>query len=806
VLANGTQLGPYQVLSPLGSGGMGEVYRARDTRLDREVAVKVLPPQFAQDPDRLARFEREAKMVAALSHPNILAIHDYGNEQDCSFAVMELLQGETLRRRLAEGRLPWRKAVDIAIAIAEGLAAAHAKGIIHRDLKPENLFLTADGRLKILDFGLARVDPPANPDAETKPYMPAHTEAGTVLGTVGYMSPEQVRGLRVDARSDIFSLGCVLYEMVTGQRAFACETAADTSAAILREQPPEPSAWGIIIPDEMERVIRCCLEKDATERFQSAHDLAFALRALCAERARISGPGYSEYWSAPFRSRRWRFFAVYGVPVALVLASALATVAYLNNRSGTNPEPIQPTPSDAPIESLAVLPFVTEKGDAHAEYLGDGFAISLTNSLSKLRNLAVRPFSSVSRYSGRQADPSLAGRELQVQAVLTGTVQKRGEELLISVELVDVRANKLIWGERYQRPYVNLFAIQEEMALEATERLRLKLTGDEVRRLAQRPTEDLEAYRLYILGRVEWNRRTKEALRRGVDYLERAIEIDRKYALAHSGLADCYNLLDEYGVAPAKEAFPKAKAAAQKALALDPTLAEAHTSLAYCLAFYEWDWHGAEKEYRRALELNPGYATAHQWYGECLTVLGRTDEGIAHLNRACAFDPRSLIIHSIAGWALYNARQYDQAIDLFQKTLTMDAQFVQARSFLGWTYAQKGEYADALAEFQKARSIDKNPEFLGGIGHVYAVSGRRADAERVLDELEKLSKRQYVSPCLMAFIHAGLRQKDRAMRWLEQAADERSAWLVYAKVDPKYGNLRADPQFDKLLRRVGLLP
>jgi serine/threonine-protein kinase len=785
---------------------MGEVYRAKDTRLDREVAVKVLPEQFAKDPDRLARFEREAKVVAALSHPNILAIHDYGTGQDCSFAVMELLEGETLRERLAQATLPWRKAVEIGIAIADGLAAAHAKGIIHRDLKPENLFLTSDGRVKILDFGLARVNPPSSPQAETEAYVPAQTEAGMIVGTVGYMSPEQLRGQRVDSRSDIFALGCVLYEMMTGQRAFARGTAADTTAAILLEQPPELSDSGIKAPAQVELVLQCCLEKNPAARFQSAHDLAFALMALCGEAGQNSNSAYAEVWPSAFRYGRRRLAAAVGFVLLLVLVGSLVIVIYHNFRPDTVSGLIPSTAAAKPAESLAVLPFQTEGGDSQTEFLGDGFAISLTNSLSQLRDLNVRPFSSVSRYKGPGTDALAAGRELQVQAVLTGTIQKRGEELLISVELVDVPANKQIWGERYQRPFANLFAVQEEIAREMTDRMRLKLTGEEVQRLGQRPTENLEAYRLYILGRVEWNRRTKESLQRGVDYFERARTNDPNYSLAYAGLADCYNLLDEYGVAPAKEAFPKAKAAAQKALSLDDSLAEAHTSLAYCLAFYEWDWPAAEKEYRRALELNPGYATAHHWYGECLTVLGQRQKGIAHLRRAQALDPLSLIIRSIAGWAYYNAGQYDQAIELFHATLATDAQFVQAHSFLGWTYAQKGKYAEAIAEFQKAQLLDDNPEFLGGIGYVYAVSGRKADAQHVLDELAKQSERRHVSPCLMAFIHAGLGQTDPAFRWLEKAYEERSAWLVYAKVDPKYENLRSDPRFVNLLRRVGLTP
>jgi TolB-like protein/Tfp pilus assembly protein PilF len=456
------------------------------------------------------------------------------------------------------------------------------------------------------------------------------------------------------------------------------------------------------------------------------------------------------------------------------------------------------------VGSLAVLPFAVEGGDADAAFLGDGFAISLTNSLSQLRSLHVRPFHSAARFRGRGTDAAAAGRDLRVQAVLTGRLRKRGDELIISVALVDVRANEQIWGERYARPFANLFALQEEIARETTERLRLKLTGAESRRLGRRPTEDLEAYRLYILGRVEWNRRTREGLRRGVAYFERARAKDPAYSLAYAGLADCYNLMDEYGVATPRESFPKAKEAALRALDLDDTLAEAHTSLAYCLAFYEWQWQAAEREYRRALGLNPGYATAHQWYGELLTIRGRTDEGLAHLRRAEELDPLALIIPSVAGWGLYNARRYDEAIAVFRKVLAADRNFVQARGFLGWAYAQKGEYGKALAEFEKVRLLDDNPEFLGGIGYVHALAGRKAEARRVLAELAKLSKGRHVSPCLSAFIHAALGEKEAAFADLEKAYRQRSAWLAYAKVDPKYDNLRPDPRFARLLRRVGL--
>jgi eukaryotic-like serine/threonine-protein kinase len=793
MLAASTRLGPYEIVAPLGAGGMGEVYRARDTRLGRDVAVKVLPQAFAHDPDRRDRFEREARAVAALSHPNILAIHDYGTNEAGTYAVMELLEGETLRSSLARGPLPWRKAVEIGIAIAEGLAAAHAKSIVHRDLKPENLFLTVDGQVKILDFGLARVEPPSAQDVATRSYFSAPTEPGTVMGTAGYMSPEQVRGQVVGARSDVFSLGCVLYEMVTAKRPFARTTAVETQTAILHDDPPELNDSGKRVPPELERVIRHCLEKNSEERFQSARDLAFALRAALTD----SDTSRATAARLGLPRPHWRVAAL-----ALLVLAGGSLYLYLRDGKQNNGGP-GPQRSQL-VDSLAVLPFAHGGGDADAEFLGDGITISLTNSLAKLRDLKVRPFSAVSRYKGRETDAPAAGRELQVQAVLMGTIQKRGEDLVISVELVEVSENKQIWGQRYDRKFANLLAVQQEIAQDITATLRLRPTGEETKQLAKRPTEDLEAFRFYILGRVEWNKRTKKALQRGVDYFEQAKQKDPNYALAYAGLADCYNLLNEYGGAPAKESFPKAKAAAQKALAIDESLAEAHTSLAYCLAFHEWDWREADREYRRALALNPSYATAHQWYGECLIILGRTEEGLAHLRRAQELDPSALIIPGLTGWALYNNRQYDQAVGIFRKILALDGQFIQARSFLGWTYAEMGMYAEALAEFQKARLLDDNPEFLGGIGYVHAVAGRKVEAHKVLDDLKELSSRRHVSPCLLAFIHAALGEVDPALQELEKAYQDRSGWLAYAKVDPKYDKLRSDPRFTDLLRRLGL--
>jgi serine/threonine protein kinase len=608
MLSSGMRLGPYLILAPLGRGGMGEVFRAKDLRLDREVAVKVVPEQLAKDPDRLARFEREAKVVAALAHPNILVLYDIGQEQGVPFAVTELLEGITLRSRLAGAALPWRETLEIGAAVADGLAAAHAKGIIHRDIKPENLFVTADGRVKILDFGLARVQIPSSSELETGPYIPCHTDPGTVVGTVGYMSPEQLRGLSVDARSDLFSVGCVLYELVAGRRPFQGRTEAETAAAILRDEPPLLVSLASQVPLEVERVIRYCLAKEPEKRVPSARVLAVALRAL------LSGSDIS--------------------------ASLPPTILYrpkpLRRRRGT-------------IPSLVVLPLTNTNVDPDTEYLSDGITESLINLLSQLPGLRVMARSTAFRYKGRDVDAQEVGRALKVRAVLTGQLVQRDNRLIIKMELVDVRDGSQLWGEHYNRELSDILAIEKAIAQEIADKLRLRLTGEQKRRLSRPRTENAEAYQCYLKGRHHWNKRTAEALKKSIKLFEQAIDIDPTYALAYSGVADAYLNLGGWGHVAFREAYPRAKTAATRALAIDETLAEAHVSLAMVQKEYDWDWPGAGREYERALELNPNYAVAHQWYGEYLAAVGRHPEAIAAFKRAIDLDPLSLIIHATLG-------------------------------------------------------------------------------------------------------------------------------------------------------------
>jgi eukaryotic-like serine/threonine-protein kinase len=778
-LSVGTRLGPYEILAPIGAGGMGEVYRARDPRLNREVAIKVLPERLANDPQALARFESEARAVAALSHPNILAIHDFGNDHGVSYAVTELLEGETLRSQLKRAGLPWRKAVEIGFAIADGLAAAHSKGIVHRDLKPENLFLTTDGRVKILDFGLARWTPSStSPQTES----PTLTQENAILGTAGYMSPEQVRGTPADARSDIFSLGCVLYEMVAGRRAFSRETSAQTMAAILETQPPELASTGKQVPAGLENVIAHCLEKNPLQRFHAAHDLGLALRATLdgSESARPVAPLVGP--------ARWIGLGVAG------LALAAAGVYWF----ATRPKP---------IDSLAVMPFVNVGGDPNAEYLSDGITESLINNLSQLPKLRVVPRTLVSSYKGREADPRKVGQDLHVRAILTGKVVQRGDSLNIQAELVDVGEVSQLWGQRYDRKFAEILAVQEEIAKQVSEKLRLRTTSEEQKRLAKRSTESTEAYQFYLKGRYFWNRRTAELLKRANEYFQRAIDKDPNYGLAYAGLAESYAAFTFYGVLPPRESCPKAKAAAMQALEIDETLSEAHDALAVVKLTCEWDWPGSEKEFRRALEINPNYGTARMQFGNYLEAVGRVDDAVTEIRRAQEEEPLSLIIGAVLGRVLYEARHYDQAMEQLRKTIEIDPGFVQAHLFLGWVYEQKRMFPEAIAELRQALSGSGGaPLYLGALGHAYAISGQRRLAEESLARLREQAKQRYVAPYDTAVIYIGLGDKEQTLKYLDMAYADHSGWMFGLRVDPRFDPIRGDPRYQDILRRMHLTP
>jgi TolB-like protein len=780
----GFQLGPYKILSPLGKGGMGEVYKALDTRLGRPVAIKVLPEQLATSTDALKRFEREAKALAALNHPNILAIYDVGIDQGISFAVMELLEGKTLRARIDHSALPWQHAWRFSASIAEGLSAAHSKGVIHRDLKPENIFLTSDDRVKILDFGLAQLVGVARSEegsvAQTASIF--ETQSGSVMGTVPYMSPEQVRGSKVDERTDIFSFGCVLHEMLSGTRPFSRNSSAETIAAILKDDPPNLSQSGKEVPVELERISLHCLEKNPDHRFQSARDLVFALKSA------PQAPGISQTRAAA-RPAFGRFRIVLAAAFAILIASLVFFYAR--------------RPGQKTIQSIAVLPFVNGSGDQNMEYLSDGITDGLINSLSQLPNLTVMSRNAVFRYKGPHTDAQVAGHELKVQAVLTGRVIQRGNELSIITELVDVQNNSHLWGDQYDETVADLISVQSEISQRIVENLRVKVSGEEQKRLTKHDTENTEAYQLYLKGMYHWNKLNEDEVLKAIPFFEEAIRQDRSYALAYGGLAGCYVVLGINYRRPS-EMFPKARINTIKAVELVDTLVPPHLSLALVKMFNDWDWPGSERELKRARQLDPKNGDAYDLYGVYLQAMNRPEEAVAITKKGLELNPLSLVMNADLGSAFYLARRYDEATRQFQATFELDPGYGIAHSWLASVYAQKKMFAEAIQEAKKGRELEESSEELGRLGNIYALAGKKEEAEAVLAQLIELSKRKYIHPTAMAYICAGLGQKDKAFAWLEKAFQDRSPALIWIRLEPISDPLRSDPRFGDLMRRMGL--
>lgn len=797
MLSTGTQLGRYEIAAPLGTGGMGEVYRATDSRLDRQVAIKVLPPQFVQDQARLARFEREAKAVASLSHPNILGIHDFGTEQGQTFAVMELLEGETLRGRVAHGAIPWRKAVEIAVVIADGLAAAHAKGIIHRDLKPENIFLTSDGHVKILDFGLARIDSPvaASGDAATGSYHAAQTDAGTILGTVGYMSPEQVRGRAVDGKSDVFSLGCVLYEMVTGGRAFARESAVETMAAILHDDPPELMESVKNVPLELDRLIRHCLEKNPEQRFQSARDLAFALKAILSD-SNISSPPML----APSAARSPLAFRVVAACVLLGITVASAFLLVPRLRDGATTTPASRT--GQLFDSLAILPLANVTGDPKGEPLCEGLAEHLSGRLSQVGALKVRPITSTARYRGQQADAKTVGRELNVNAVVTGRLRQDGETLVISLNLVDARDDSLVWSKSYPGNRQQILDLQDDIARDLASKLGLHPTSDEQQRLTKRHTENPSAYMLFTEGKFHFNKFTPDGLQTATEFFLRALNADPNYAPAIAGVARCKVLLGTLHVGP-KQTHPEARQLFLKALEIDANLADAHAGLGAIHLFHDWDWPAAERELKLA-SANSGWLS---WpiYGFWHATQGRLPEALEAIKRGQELDPAAAPRRNELAMCYNWMGRYAEAIVEANKALELDAKFPLAYTTLGVAHVQQGKPEQAIVKLQAAIDAgQRHPGVTGMLAYAYAAAGQTPEAQTMLQQLTGLSQGRFGVAIHVSRIHAALGDKDRAFEWLQRARDERDPHVIWLKVDPTFDSLRSDDRFDAILQEMRL--
>jgi len=835
-LLPGTTLSHYRIVSKIGAGGMGEVYLAQDTKLDRRVALKILSAEVAVHQDRMRRFVQEAKAASALNHPNIITIHEIEQIDSVHFIATEFIDGETLRERGRKASLKLREVLDVAAQIASALSAAHTAGIVHRDVKPENIMMRADGIVKVLDFGLAKLTeplPPESVDAEAETKALVQTDPGVVMGTVAYMSPEQARGLAVDARTDIFSLGVVIYELVAGQAPFGGATKSDLIVALLERDPPPLARFIAEAPAELERIVMKALDKDREERYQTAKDLLIDLKRLKqklvvdAEIERTSSTGSGSGEAKPSHARE----------IGLTGSRAAAHTAFDNSRVTSSAEYIvsgikqhklagaiallvlvigavglslylYARNTEVAIESIAVLPFEDQNHDLDTEYLSDGVTESIINSLTQLPNLRVIARSSAFRYKGKQTDPITAANELGVRAVLTGRILQRGENLTVSAELIDARDKKQLWGERYERKVSDLLSVQRDIAQEITANLRLKLSGAEKDRLTKHYTEDPEAYQLYLKGRYFLNARTEESTGKAIEYFQQAIAKDPVYALAYSGLADSYSALvfPIEAVTP-REAMPKAKEAAMKALAIDNSLAEAHASLGYVKFYFDWDWPGAETEFKRGIELNPAYAEGHHYYSHYLIAMGRDEESLTESRRCLELEPLNLLLNVHLGWHYLYTRQYDQAVKQLQKTLEMDANFGQTHRWLGLALEQQTRSAEAIAELQKANDLfGGNTLTEAELAHAHAVSGKRDEAQKELARLKETAQHKYVPAYQIAAIYAGLGDKDQAFAWLDKAYDERSDLLVNLKREQKFDGLRSDPRFSDLLRRVGLAP
>ena len=782
----------YEILSLLGTGGMGEVYQARDLRLGREVAIKVLPQHLAGDPEALGRFEWEAKILAALSHPNLRALYDLGQDEGVNFAIMELLEGETLRRRMDAGDIALEEALKVAGLLADGLAAAHAKGIIHRDLKPENIFFTTDGQVKILDFGLARLAPGEDPD-RFKTDHPLDTQPGLVLGTVGYMAPEQVRGREVDARCDLFALGCVIFEMLEGHRPFTGATVPETLASILRD--PAPAVEG---PPELRRFVARCLEKDPLNRVGSARELARSAREV---QAALSGEAPSLKTGA---SSRRPDTPSGDLPTQALSPRALASAALRKRGWLERLAAWRPFRSKR-VDAIAVLPFENSSHDPEMEYLAEGLAEGLIERLSLVPGLRVSPWSAVRPFRGGAHDLRDLGSHLGVQAVLTGRVAQRGDELAVSAELLDVRTLSHLWGEHYSRAFAALMEVQRDLCAHIAGRLRLRVSGEVEARLAADPSRDSEAFDLYLKGRHAWRARSADGLQRAVAAFQAAIDRDPNFALAYAGLADAYTLLSFLvGVIAPEDAVPQARAAAEKALKLRPDLAEAHASLAMILESHDWDWEAAEAEHRKAVELDPENPNLQHRYGLHLLYRGRFEDAAARFKVAAKLDPLSPLLQVAKGLPLHFARKPQEAAAAFRQAVTLTPQFLIGHLMLGLSHVDSGKLEEAIASFEKGLAITETPDGLAMLGHALGQAGRAEEAREILAKLERMGAGRYVNDYGRALIHLALGEREAALTALEAAVAGRCELLAYLGIDPRLDPLRAEPRFHGMLAQVGL--
>ena len=798
---------------------MGEVYLAEDTQLGRKIALKILPAEFASNTERMNRFVREAKSASALNHPNIITIYEIGADGSRHFIASEYIEGETLHTRLRQEALPLKSTLEIAIQIASALDAAHRAGIVHRDIKPENVIIRPDGLVKILDFGIAKlsetvaVGSGASEEAATA-LKSEGTSPGMVIGTAHYMSPEQARGKPVDARSDIFSFGTVFYELLTGRRPFDGENAMDVMGAVLHKEPVPLSQLVPTLPPEIERIVNKTLRKDREQRYQTARDLLIDLKDANQElefrdkKERTAAPqaaaptavtakDTNPTSSAEFITQEVKKHKTAAVIGSLALLALIVAGIWFFFR---------PVSNTGTIDSIAVLPFQNKSSDADTEYLSDGLAESLIYRLSQLPNLKVSPTSSVMRYKGKDTDIAQIAKELEVDAVMSGRVSQREDDLTISVELVDARTKKIIWAEQYDRKMSDLLATQREIATTIAQKLELRLSGSEAKGITKRYTDSNDAYQLYLRGRHSFAKRTKEGMLGAIDYFRQAIKLDPKFALAHARIAETFGSMPAYPYLSPKEAFPQARAAAQQALEIDPTLAEAHTFLAYCLVIYDWNWAEAERSFKRAIELDPNNSAAHFRYGQVyLAPIGRLDEAISEIKRGLELEPLDINMGATLAWAYMVAKQNDKALEQAKKTYDLEPSHPIGRWMLSQANIFKGAYAEAISIDEQWLQTDPTNQFaLRDAGIAYAKAGRRDKAEEMIGRFQEIAKTQYIPACRIASIYLALGDNDKAFGELDRAFEARDWELFRINADPYWSPVRDDPRFKAMLKRLNL--